>query len=127
MDLKGMFDRIQYRASCWHWIGSMHTDGYGLAWDHTNHKQVLAHRYMYELLVGPPPDTLHHECENRACVNVGEHVFASTRGQNVKDGWRNRQQRCQRGHDRWHTRPNGRRYCMQCAIDNNRKKKHRGT
>jgi len=59
------FDRTQ--AGCWHWTGGSRRDGYGTA------QGVVAHRVVYELLVGPIPDgmTLDHECHNRDATCPG--------------------------------------------------------
>jgi hypothetical protein len=55
---------------CWNWIGCLNAYGYGqfvpIAGD-----QRPAHRYSYELLVGPigPGLQIDHLCRNRRCVN----------------------------------------------------------
>lgn len=54
---------------CWEWTRGLTQDGYGrVSWAGASQ---LAHRAVYELLVGPIPDTLQidHKCRNRACVN----------------------------------------------------------
>jgi hypothetical protein len=54
---------------CWLWTASL-THGYGTF--HLEHKRAVpAHRFAYELLVGPISDGLHidHLCRVRACVN----------------------------------------------------------
>lgn len=55
--------------SCWVWNGGTTTAGYGeFTIDGTTH---YAHRYGYELFVGPVPDGmhLHHKCEVKVCCN----------------------------------------------------------
>lgn len=57
---------------CWEWRGSIYTKtGYGQFW--TGEKATVAHRFAYELLIGPIPAGrnifIHHHCCNRRCVN----------------------------------------------------------
>lgn len=57
-------------GDCWEWTARRSPEtGYGQAW--ANGTQRLAHRAVYELMVGPIPDGLQldHLCRNRACVN----------------------------------------------------------
>lgn len=53
---------------CWLYTGTRNSGGYGRF--SVNGKQVQAHRFAYEALVGPiPEETLDHLCRVRACVN----------------------------------------------------------
>jgi hypothetical protein len=56
-------------GTCWQWPRSKNNKGYGSLT--RNGRTQGAHRFSYELFVGPIPDDhdLHHECGNRACVN----------------------------------------------------------
>ena len=56
-------------AGCWVWIASKNPQGYG--WTTFKNRSYLAHRAVYELLVGPIPDGLQcdHLCLNKSCVN----------------------------------------------------------
>lgn len=65
-------------AGCWVWLGSMNKTGYGTA------KGTLAHRAIYEMLVGPVEKGMDvmHLCHNRLCVNPA-HLEPGTRKQNV--------------------------------------------
>src|SRR5215471_12258201 len=54
---------------CWLWTGSLHSGGYGQVW--VNGGPKLAHRAVYEEVVGQIPDGLEldHLCRVRCCVN----------------------------------------------------------
>ena len=56
-------------GECWEWLGYVNPGGYSRF--KLGKKCVMAHRYAYELLVGPIPKRkqLDHLCRNRACVN----------------------------------------------------------
>jgi hypothetical protein len=55
---------------CWLWTASIAPNGYGHFYRGTTGGRV-AHRFAYELLVGPIPEGLQldHLCSNRGCVN----------------------------------------------------------
>src|SRR5438105_140221 len=58
---------------CWEWTGGRSDTGYGslnLGRDGSR-RSVSAHRFAYELLIGPIPAGLvtDHLCRNRMCVN----------------------------------------------------------
>jgi len=59
---------IRSADGCWEWIGGISKAGYGQMSDGGSN---LAHRFAYELLVGPIPDGLQidHLCNVRNCVN----------------------------------------------------------
>jgi hypothetical protein len=70
---------------CWEWPGFHDRHGYaksGLG----NGWPQLAHRAMYEILVGPIPDGLQidHICHNRGCLNPA-HMQAVTAKQNLEN------------------------------------------
>jgi hypothetical protein len=89
------------------------------------YRQKLAHRFMYESLVGPIPDgmTLDHLCRRPACCNP-THLEVVTMKENLLRGegvgaLNARKTKCCRGHpfDEVNTRvsASGARVCRACA------------
>lgn len=59
-------------SECWEWTGAHNRNGYGtFRVGGAGTSPAQAHRYSYELLVGPIPPglSLDHLCRNRGCVN----------------------------------------------------------
>lgn len=69
---------------CWFWIGAANPKGYG-RFGGGDHKTRVAHRFAYEMLVGPIPSgfTLDHLCCVRACVKP-EDLEPVTHAENVR-------------------------------------------
>lgn len=89
-------------TECWLWTASR-SDGYGHF--HVSRARMPAHRYAYELLVGPIPEglILDHLCRVRHCVNPA-HLEPVTSAENTLRGYgmpaRNaRKTHCKYGHE----------------------------
>ena len=117
-------------GGCWEWTGPKARGGYGAFW--TGTKQVGAHCYAYELLIGPIPEgcEIDHLCRNHGCVNAA-HMEAVTHQENTLRG--NTQAarhaaktHCPQGHAydliNTYRRPDGCRQCRTCRreADNRR-------
>jgi len=116
----GDYVRIDRETGCWVWARSVGTHGYGVAWDNRTRRKTTAHRYVYEILVGPIPAglTLDHLCRNRLCVRPA-HLEPVTHRTNIRRGTSpnivaSRTGVCRNGHRDWITRPNGDRLCRTC-------------
>lgn len=130
------WQRVLISEGCWLWVGSInHATGYGLVSvpvPEVGRRTVTmgAHRFAYELLVGPIPEGLEidHLCFNTECVRP-DHLEPVTHAENMR---RSREAgrlgrpcavRCKRGHvltgdNLYHYRTaNGRtaRFCRECG------------
>lgn len=101
------WSKVDASASCWVWTGASAGNGYGKLGRTVNGKTAYpyAHRYAYELLVGPIPGGLviDHLCKNRKCVNP-DHLEAVTQRSNVMrsaapTSLNARKTHCNRGHE----------------------------
>lgn len=80
----GRFDskvEIDPTSGCWKWLGYKVKGGYGRFW--FEGRDVMAHRFAYELVVGPIPEGKEpdHTCNNPGCVNPG-HLEIKTHREN---------------------------------------------
>ncbi len=127
-------DKIQPQPDgCWLWTGELTRNGYGRERiePRAGSRRVVAHRLVYELLVGPIPEGLQldHLCRNRACVNP-EHMEPVTGRINTlrstgPSAINASKTACVNGHalDERNTyvRPDGTgRHCKACARERNR-------
>lgn len=117
------WSRVHKTDTCWLWTGSHQGDGYGRFY--AQRKMQSAHRYSYELHVGPIPAGLQidHLCRVPGCVNPA-HLEAVTPRENTLRGQgitavQARRTHCPKGHpyDEENTRLNGRkRFCRACQA-----------
>lgn len=131
-------DRIAARlivedSGCWTLTGSTSSTGYhSIGVNGTTHN---AHRWLYEVVVGPVPEGLQldHLCRNRACVNP-DHLEPVSQSENLLrgDGFSGvnaRKSVCVNGHDlvghNVMIRKDGWRNCRECH--NARRRKARTT
>lgn len=117
-------DKFLIGDGCWPWTAAKSDNGYGRV-GRGSTTTLLAHRIVYELLIGPIPAGLEldHLCRRRDCVRP-DHLEPVTHRVNVqrgpKDGygWRGRLTECGRGHpyDAANTRHrrDGSRVCRTC-------------
>jgi hypothetical protein len=113
---------------CWLWGGSVNGSGYGRFWL-TAKKYVMAHRYAYELVIGPIPlgKQLDHVkargCKSRRCVNPG-HLEPVTQRENVRRGGNSTKTHCIKNHPLSGKNLRivaGRRVCVTCHKERCRK------
>lgn len=78
--------KIEFTDTCWLWVGSLTSAGYGKIYDDTR-RLSQAHRVMYEALVGPVPagKELDHTCRVRRCVRP-DHLEPVTHRENLLRG-----------------------------------------
>lgn len=71
---------------CWEWQRLKNPKGYGLlSWTRPGQSRI-AHRFVYEQMVGPVPPgkVVRHTCDNPPCCNPS-HLVLGTKGDNQQD------------------------------------------
>ena len=122
-------------TGCWNWTGHINSKtGYGTChYKWLSKKNIYAHRFTYEVLVGTIPDdnVIDHLCRNRGCCNP-LHLEAVSQKTNLMRGvdtiarLNSEKKRCKNGHLlfgdnlRINVRKGGRykqRVCKMCMAD----------
>jgi hypothetical protein len=109
-----LWERVSITPTCWLWTGTLATNGYGIMW--TGEKTRVAHRLVFELLIGDVPEGLEldHLCRVRHCVRP-DHLEPVTHAENML---RARRSHCKRGHERTAVNiritKRGSRQCIPC-------------
>lgn len=119
-------DKFTVGDDCWEWTASTHEFGYGRI--RIQRVEFVAHRLVYEILVGPIPDGLHidHLCRNPRCVRP-DHLEPVTKAENERRGLIGiLNTECVNGHpwteESTYYRPdNGTRQCRICQLDRSRR------
>lgn len=132
-----IFSKFERTDGCWMWTGASHNQGYG----QFGKPSVLAHRLVYEMLIGPLADdtTLDHlchpidgscpggrACPHRRCVNPA-HLEPVTLATNVLRGLsppavNARKTHCPKGHpyddvNTYFNPTTGWRLCRSCIAE----------
>lgn len=84
--MKALVDIGESPGDCWEWQGNYNKNtGYGKKT--YLGKDVLAHRWVYEMLLGPIPEGLviNHRCRNKKCVNP-HHLEITDQAGNCRHG-----------------------------------------
>ena len=91
------WEKVVESGDCWEWTGGKDYDGYGI--HSVGASSPRAHRFSYEMMVGPIPDGLHldHLCRNTKCVNP-DHLENVPHVENVRRGLVANKTHCNHGH-----------------------------
>lgn len=117
--LQSFWSKVEKTETCWLWLGSLNSGGYGQYWlpDGT---RIVAHRYAYgDVQQGMELD---HLCRVRRCVRPS-HLEEVSHLENMRRGSWAMRTHCPRGHAYDHINTEmyrGRRYCRACQRINNR-------
>lgn len=99
VELERFLSKFVQGEGCWLWTGRLDGGGYGDFWHSGRYSK--AHRYSYEVLVGPIPDgmQLDHLCRTRHCVRP-DHLEPVTQAENIRRGVNHERAKthCSKGH-----------------------------
>ncbi len=122
---------VRVPSGCWEWAGGVSDTGYATV----RHRgvAVLAHRFTYELLVGPIADGLEidHLCFNRRCINPSHLEAVTPRVNKLRStsvsAVNATKTHCNNGHPfdeaNTHVDRLGRRRCRACARAKERRRR----
>lgn len=84
--LRFFWSHVEKTDTCWNWTGGKNSNGYGQFYAMS--LRFSAHRFAYEICVGPIPPglTIDHLCRNHGCVNPA-HIEPVTIKENVRRGF----------------------------------------
>jgi len=115
--------KVEKTDSCWLWTASLTTNGYGqFHRPGCRNGNVRAHKFLWESIYGSTPKglELHHECENKRCVNP-DHLKLVTRRYHPDSAptIQRTKTRCPQGHvytteNTWRHPRSGHRMCRTC-------------
>jgi len=90
---------FEFESGCWIWKGKLNGQGYGQYRKGFRKPSLMAHRAVYEQLVGPIPPGLviDHLCREPACVNP-QHCDPVTQRENTLRGLKGPRDFCPEGH-----------------------------
>lgn len=120
--------KVRKTETCWLWEAGQQGKGYGSF--KFNGRHIQAHRFSYELVIGPIPNGLEldHLCRTRLCVHP-EHLEPVTHRENIRRGAQGIVMRplCKRGHPLSEAQilRNGTRLCRPCQRERARNCYHR--
>src|SRR6185503_10276768 len=133
-EIEAFWDKVEKRqGSCWEWRGAQHGNGYGTF--RLRGKKVFAHRFAYELCVGPIPvgKQIDHLCRNKSCVrplsgdDKNGHIEPVTPRENTLRGTgpsavNSRKTTCANGHSPMSFKPTrtAGRVCVECKAARSR-------
>lgn len=130
------WQKVDKTKSCWLWMGARGKSGYGLFAVSKDRKAYGAHRYVWEITMGPIPKNLviDHLCRNKLCVNP-DHLEPVTQRENVMRGngptaVNARMTHCWRGHEFteeniYRSPSQGYRVCRKCKSINQKERTER--
>src|SRR4051794_29354457 len=105
LDETRFWSKVEVSDGCWLWLSGLNQYGYGRF--SVARRMCLAHRYSYELNVGPIPEglVLDHLCRTPRCVRP-DHLEPVTQAVNLERGlrprgvahWNGRKTHCHKGH-----------------------------
>jgi hypothetical protein len=122
--IERFWSKVDKTGECWLWRGSVNGSGYGRFWLSAN-TYVMAHRFAYELEVGPISEGLHIDhvrsrgCRSRRCVNPA-HLEPVTQLENTRRGGNSAKTHCKNNHPLFGDNLRivaGRRVCVTCSRE----------